>query len=131
MSPIPNKVRRLVEQFRANTVGLDPAGPAGALLPDFQSLADDYRIPLRVFNGRQRAQADVFMFDRLRDETLTHSTMIALDTAAEGANAAEKGDLWFFSRPSSYVDLSPLLACSMALWCAYETETLAPVVAIY
>ena len=36
--------------------------------------------------------------------------MMALDAAVEGARAEEKGNAWFFSRPSSYVDISPLLA---------------------
>lgn len=131
LSPIPGKIRDLVERFRPAALGLDAAGPGGALLPDLQSLASDYRIPLKSFNGRERSRSDVYFFELLREGSLSHSKMLALEVAVEGAHADEKGEAWFFSRPSSYVDISPLLACSMAVWLAHETETLAPVVAIY
>lgn len=140
LSPIPAKLRELVARFRPAEICLDPTGPAGALVPDIQSIADDYVIPLRTFNGAQRARADVWLFDLLRGSTeehteeadataptFTHSPMIPLDQAAEAARAEEKGAAWFFSRATSYVDLSPLLAVSMAVWSARECEVLAPV----
>lgn len=127
LTPIPAKVRDLVARFRPVELCLDPLGPAGSLIPDLQAIADDYAIPLRTFNGRQRAAADVWLFELLRDERLTHSPMIALEAAVESARASEKGGSWFFDRASSYVDLSPLLACSMAIWSARENEALAPV----
>lgn len=131
LTPIPHRMRDLIQRFRPAAIGLDPFGPAGALTPDFEALARDYGVELHTFNGRQRAAADVYLFDLLRDHKHTHSRSIPLDTAVEGAHADSKGDTWFFSRPNSYVDLSPLLAVSMATWLAYATETLAPVVSIY
>lgn len=128
---IPDVVRDLVERFRPRALGLDPVGPAGALLPDFQAIADQYGVPLRTFSGRDRAKADVYLFDLLRDGKHSHGRSIPLDTAVEGAHAGEAAGNWFYSRPNSYVDISPLLAVSMATWLAYETETLAPVYAIY
>lgn len=131
LTPIPGRIRELVERFQPAAIGLDPIGPAGALLPDFESIARDHAVPLRTFNGRDRARADVMLFDQLRDGTFSHSHSIPLETAVEGAHAGERGDLWFFSRPNSFVDISPLLAVSMATWLARETETLAPVFEIY
>lgn len=127
LSQIPHKVRDLTARFRPVEICIDPAGPAGALVPDLQAIADDYTLELRTFNGRQRAAADVWLFELIRDERFTHSPMIALDTAADNARAAQKHEVWFFDRSSSYVDLSPLLAVSMAVWSARENEALAPV----
>jgi hypothetical protein len=124
-------VEDLIRRFHPVAIGLDPAGPGGALLPDFQALADQYRIPLELFGGGDRARADVHTFELLAAGQLTHSSMMALDSAVEGARAEEKGNAWFFSRPSSYVDISPLLAVSMSLWCAYRYDRLAPVVNIF
>jgi hypothetical protein len=131
LSAIPGKVRDLAERFRASSIGLDAAGPAGSLLPQFQDLAEWVGAPLKLFNGRDRARADVHLLELLRDSRLTHSTSGPLDDAVHEARAGEKGDAWFFSRAETRVDVSPLLASSMAVWCAHEFETLAPVVAIY
>jgi hypothetical protein len=131
LSQIPARMDQLIRQFRPASIGLDPAGPAGSLLPDFEALASRYGIELEIFGGRDRARADVHLFELLRDGRLTHSSMMVLDAAVEGARADQKGEVWFFSRPSSYVDISPLCAVSMAVWCAYRHEKLAPVVAIY
>jgi hypothetical protein len=127
LSPIPARVRDLTTRFRPVELCIDPLGPAGALVPDLQAIAQDFAIPLRTFNGRERAAADVWLFELLRDERLTHSPMLALDSAADAARAAEKGGSWFFDRHTSYADLSPLLAASMAVWSAREAEALAPV----
>lgn len=131
LGAIPGKVRDLAERFRASSIGLDPAGPAGSLLPQFQDLAEWVGAPLKLFNGRQRAAADVHLLELLRDNRLTHSSSGPLDTAVEEARPGSKGDAWFFSRTETPADISPLLAVSMATWCAHEFETLAPVVAIY
>jgi hypothetical protein len=131
LDEIPYRVRDLAERFGPAGIGLDPMGPAAALIPDFQALSRDRAIPLTLFNRAQRARADVSLFDLLRAGTLTHGSMPALDTAVEGAHSAERSGIWRFSRASSYVDISPLLAVSMAVWISKEAETLAPVFEIY
>ena len=67
LSRIPRKVEDLVLRFNPSAVGLDAAGPGGALLPDFQALTQNYGVPLELFGGGDRARADVHMFELLAD----------------------------------------------------------------
>ena len=123
-------VRDLMRYVPA-VIAFDPSSPAGAAHAELQRLADDAAIPLRKFTLRDRALADQFFYESLREQQLTHSTIDALDAAIEGVVTVTYGDLWRFDRSRSLADISPLVACSLALYAAQESEALAPQVAIY
>ncbi len=75
--------------------------------------------------------ADQWLHNGLRDGSITHGHLGALEEAVEGAVTRSVGDLWRFDRMRSLVDVSPLIACSMAGFTGYEAELLAPQVAIF
>lgn len=56
------------------------------------------------------------IFDLVEDELLRHLGTIELDTAIRGAAKRPLVDAWAWSRKSSKVDISPLVAVTLAAW---------------
>lgn len=97
-------------------VFIDPKGPAGALLVD---LAEQGIVPVEV-TPPQHAQAcggllAAVTFDgpELR---LHHDGQHALDSAVAGATRRPYGDSWAWNRRTATVDISPLVAVTLARW---------------
>ena len=118
-------------RYTPAVIAFDPASSAAPALPELQDVADSFGVPLRKFTLRERCTADQWLYEALRDETVTHSSLPALEEAVEGAVTTAVGDLWRFDRKKSLVDVSPLIAASMAVYAAHEHDTLAPQAAIF
>jgi hypothetical protein len=120
-------------KYRPVQVVYDPASLAGPAAAGLQVLADSWGVPLVKVTLRQRALADQWLFEGLREGTVSHSSLPALEAAVSGAvtSTVGEGELWRFDRRRSLVDVSPLVALSMALYAAHEEDALAPQVAIY
>jgi hypothetical protein len=124
---VAGKVAELVDRWGPLAVVCDPAGPAGSLVPDLQKLGLDVRTPegdkglLELLSARNHAQACGLFFDRVMAEmpTLRHLDQPSLTTALAGAKKRPLGDAWAWSRTSSSVDISPLVAATLATW-AFE-----------
>lgn len=56
--------------------------------------------------------------DRLTAATITHRAQAVLDDAVMGAARRPLGDAWLWSRRRSTVDISPLVAVTLAAWAA-------------
>lgn len=120
-------VPRLVEldaEHDVSAIGMDPTGPAGALIPDLEKAGFVIRGPktpngkLVLLDGRESAQAcEAFLRDAV-GHTLVHRGELALNAAVEGAGRRQVGDSWKWSRRDSAVDISPLVAATVArhLW---------------
>lgn len=122
---------RDLARYSPALIAFDPASSAAPALPELQDVADTFGVPLRKFTLRERCSADQWLYEALRDQSVTHSSLPALEAAVEGAVTRSVGDLWRFDRMRSLVDVSPLIACSMAVYAAHEHETLAPQAAIF
>jgi len=125
---------QVVEQlakYGPELIVLDPASLAGPAVARLQELADGWGIPLEKVTLRDRALADQWFYEALRDGRVTHSNLPALEEAVQGAVTTSVGDLWRFDRRKSLVDVSPLVACSMAVYAGQEQDALAPTVGIF
>jgi hypothetical protein len=60
--------------------------------------------------------------DAVRERTLWHGGQQELDAAVRGAKARPLVDRWAWSRTKSTVNISPLVAATLALWSATERE---------
>jgi hypothetical protein len=118
-------------RYRPELLVFDPASLAGPAAAGLQETADRWGVPLRKFTLRDRALGDQWFYEALRDRKVTHSSLPALELAVEGAVTTQVADLWRFDRRKSLVDVSPLVACSMAVYAAQELEVLAPEAAIW
>ncbi len=97
---------------------IDDAGPASSLVPELEAAG------VRVVrtSGRQMAAACGRIFDAVTNRQVRHSSQPDLDAAVAGAAVRKLGDAWAWSRSSSTVDISPLVAVTLALWGATVLE---------
>lgn len=92
---------------------LDPAGPAGALLPDLMQVG----IEPRQLSSRDLGQACEAFAAAVTGRALRHLADPVLARAIAGAGKREIGDgLWAWSRRRSESDISPLVAATIAHW---------------
>ncbi len=98
---------------RFNEIVLDPAGPAGALVTPLEAAG----ITVRQVSTREAVQACGQFLTAVEDQTIRHLGQVALDRAISNADRREVGDGgWLWSRKRSSVDISPLVAVTLALW---------------
>jgi hypothetical protein len=108
-------VARLAElNERWNPVGVvcDASGPAGSLLYELGQ-AGVAAVPLKP---KEHAQACGLLYDKVAQRTVRHLGTPELAAALRGASRRPLGDAWAWSRKSSAVDISPLVAATLALW---------------
>ena len=91
---------------------VDSAGPACSVVPDLE--ANGIRVV--TTSGREMAQACGRLFDAVLNDKVHHRGQSALTAAVTGAAKRKLGDAWAWSRSSSAVDISPLVAATLALW---------------
>jgi hypothetical protein len=88
-------------------------------------------------SSRDMAQACGRLFDAVLNDKVRHLGQPDLTAAVAGAAKRKLGDAWAFSRSSSAVDISPLVAATLALWGVttiepeVEAETPDPLLAVW
>jgi hypothetical protein len=118
----------LIERWSPCAVALDASGPAGSLVADF----DDAEIGLTMPKAREAAGACGALYDAVvrppdaaEDwaSTLRHIPHPALSAALAGAGKRSlgSGGAWGWDRRGVSVDISPLVAATLAAW-AYSTR---------
>lgn len=100
-------------------VVLDPAGPAGSLLPDLRNAGFD---PV-LMSARDQVQACGALYGKAKANQgatppggFRHIDQKALNDALAGAAKRDLGDAWAYRRKNSTVDIAPLVAVTGALW---------------
>jgi hypothetical protein len=102
----------LWDRWQPRAFVVDAAGPAGSLVPDLEAAG----IVVQRTQMRDMAQACGRMFDAVLNDKLRHRGQAPLTAAVAGAAKRKLGDAWAWSRSSSAVDISPLVAATLALW---------------
>lgn len=108
---VPELVR-LRDRHQLVAIVCDAAGPAGGLL----SQAAAVGLEVMPLSTREHAQACGGFYDAASDRELCHIGQPALDEAVAVAAKRDVGDAWLWSRKSSAVDISPLVAVTLAKW---------------
>ena len=90
----------------------DSTGPAGSIIPD----AAMRGVVIEPMSARDHAHACGFFYDLVMEGRMRHRPEPLLDRALEGAIRRSAGDgAWTWSRKSSAVDISPIVAATLAL----------------
>ena len=120
---IGERLEELKTKHRIKTIYCDAYGPAGSMLPELERR----RIDVTTLNAKEVAQACGIFYDSIADShTLRHLGTPELNSAVAGAITRPLGDAWAWSRKSSSVDISPLVATTVALWGLKNTKTSSP-----
>jgi hypothetical protein len=73
-------------------------------------------VPAVSLNAVDYGKACVSLVDAVAEETVRHLGTKEIRDAIKGAATRPLGDAWAWSRKSSSVDISPLVAATLALW---------------
>jgi hypothetical protein len=117
-------VDRMVElnqRWEPCAVVVDGAGPAGSLIPELEAAGIEVIKP----SAREYAQACGALYDAVVppeeapegwEPMLRHRGQGVLAAALAGAEKRDLADLWAWSRQGLGVDISPLVAVTLARW---------------
>ncbi len=117
---LTGRVTELALQHRA-TVGVDTASPA-------HSFADEWErqgVTVKRLSSREMAGACGTFYDAVTNRTIQirkDPALPELDRAAAGARKRVSGDVWYWARKDNTVDVSPLVAASIARWVAVADD---------
>lgn len=92
---------------------VDEGGPAGSLIPE---LKEALGVKIVTPKTREIAQGCGQLYDAVTDQSLSHHDPAPLATALAGAQKRPLGDAWAWARRSVGVDISPLVAVTLAKW---------------
>lgn len=127
---VAGRAAELVEKYNAVGLALDLAGPAGSLLIPLEKYGikrpEDANKPKRrqlaIPTVQQVAAACADFTDAARQGLLRHAGAVPLNVAVAGARSRPLGDGGYgWGRKSSGIDISPLVATTLARW-MFETR---------
>ena len=108
---------------------VDGHGPAGTLLPELERvIGPRSRRRIKVVNALELARASATFYDGIAEGWLHVRPNLDLDLAVAGAKKRMRSDAFTWARNSSTVDLSPLIASSLAVWFARTWKPPAPTI---
>lgn len=110
---ILERARELHERWQPRCWVIDPAGPAGSLIAD---LEEALGVEVVQTKGRDVAAACGQFYDAVAEQTLSHLDQAPLAAALAGAQKRVLGDAWAWARRIVSVDISPLVAATLAKW---------------
>lgn len=112
---LPERVAELQRRHGA-VVAYDPAGPVGSLVPDFTKAG----VELTPVEGKDSVRAVGALVAAVAERTFRHRGEPEFVAAVAGAKRRSVGDGHKWSRKDSSVDITPLVAATVALWVAAE-----------
>lgn len=96
---------------------VDATSPAGSLIAEGQAAG----LTIEPVSTADHAKACGLIFDLVTQGRMKHGPDVILERALAGAVKRDMGDgAWLWSRKNSLVDISPLVASTIALWAAGE-----------
>lgn len=111
---VPKLLALSTRPRRILVVGSDPAG---SLIAAGQAAG----LTIEAVSTADHAKACGLLFDLVAQGGMRHRVDPLLDAALAGAVRRDMGDgAWLWSRKNSLVDISPLVASTIALWAASE-----------
>lgn len=108
---LPARLAQIVEDHEPIIVRADKLGPSASLLAKIE----DLDVKVELIDGPQHARACGMFVDAVREDRLRHLGSMDLANAIRGAATRPLGDSWAWSRKASSVDISPLVAVTLAL----------------
>jgi hypothetical protein len=107
------RAKELHDRWKPKAWIVDAGGPAGSLIAD---LAEELGVEIVSPKTREVAMAAGQFYDAVTDQSLSHLDQAPLATALAGAQKRPLGDAWAWARRGVGVDISPLVAVTLAKW---------------
>jgi len=116
---LPERLREMCDRHGISEVVLDPAGPISGVVPDIEAAG----VRVRMLTGAQAAAACGAFVESIGEQRIRPRHADAFLSAVAGALRRKSGDRWKWSRASSEVDISPLVAGTWAAWAWLDDQT--------
>lgn len=110
------RLAEIVAKHQPAGVVIDSVGPVASLKQELVERG----VTVTQANSQDHAQACGILYDAVRERQLRHTGQASLQDAVRGATKRPLGDAWAWSRKNSSVDISPLVAVTLALWGAAQ-----------
>lgn len=111
--------RLLALKTKPRRILVDATGPAGSLIAEGLAAG----LTIEAVSAADHAKACGLLYDLAMQGRFRHGPDLVLEKALAGAVKRDLGDgAWLWSRKNSTVDISPLVAVTIALWAASETS---------
>lgn len=112
---LPRRAAELQKRW-GGKVAVAKGSPAWSLKEDLEAA----RVDMLVVSPEEHAQACGDFYDAVIEGHVRHIGQAELDAAVAGADRKYHGDAWLWSRRTSMVDISPLVAVTLAHWMAQK-----------
>lgn len=109
---VVERMVELVKEWKSLAVVVDPASPAGSLIPALMEAGIE---PVSI-TGREMGQACGVFVDAVTEKTLHHQGQPLVRIALSAARKRNVGDYWVWHNRDSKTDISPLRAVTLALF---------------
>lgn len=113
VSWLPARVAEMQQRW-GGKVAVAVGSPAWSLEEELRAA----KVELLPVSAQEHAQACGDLYDAIVDGDLRHIGQDELNAAVAGADRRYQGDAWLWSRRTSLVDISPLVAVTLAHWVA-------------
>jgi len=110
---VVERAKALQEKWKPKAWVVDGGGPAASLIADLQEALG---VEVVQPKAREVAHACGQFFDAVSDQSLSHHDQAPLASALAGAQKRPLGDAWAWARRGVGVDISPLVAVTLAKW---------------
>lgn len=107
-------------QVRA--VVIDGVSPAASIIDELLQA----KIKVTTTSAREMASACGTFFDGVHEQWLRHTDQAQLNVAVSVARKRSLGDQWAWNRKSAHSDITPLVACTLALFGAQSSTVKKP-----
>lgn len=117
----------LADRHVAAGFALDPSGPVGSLVPEMDAAG----LTLLPVDGKDSVRACAALVAAVKERRVSHRGESEFEAAVVGARRRVVGDGHKWSRRDSTVDITPLVAATVALWAATSIPAYDPMANIY
>jgi phage terminase large subunit-like protein len=118
---VPWIVRRC-ENNTVRAVVIDGMSPAASLVDELAQ----HKIRVTTTSAREMAQACGTLYDGVMAGWLRHTDQAQVNVALSVARRRALGDAWAWNRKNTDSDITPLVACTLALWGAQQSTVKKP-----
>jgi hypothetical protein len=115
---VPDRIAELVAKHDPVAVLCDAAGPAGSLIAAIEEQA----VEVTAVSATDHSRACGMLLDAVNEGQIRHLDTPNLRAAIRGAARRPLGDAWAWSRKSSSIDISPLVAVTLATFGSLTCE---------